>query len=685
MQKKKEAGINRVKNGSQVFYCLIRSFGYPLEKHFFPIQNQPQPMLKSTFSALLLFLFITSLNAQKTIEEWKQSLDTASTDRTKAVIIQNIAVLYNNVDMDSMMKYTRLMEPYAKMPEFSVLQKLVYQLKGSYFMQKSMNDSALHLFKQSLASAEAENDTINAAYAYLNMGAMYAATGQSSKSIEVLLKVVAYMDAMETPNILVEFNAYNNLGAAYQALRDYKEALNYHKRAYNVAFASDQVFYQAMSAENVGGGHMNLEQWDSALVMLEQSLTLFETLNLPYNIAEVQMKMGDVMMEMGDFKNGETTLEESLKFFADSEYTTPEGRVNNSLGNLAFKRGAYRKALGHHLKSLEKYRESGAVPDEVDLLNEIAQDYRKLGQFNKAFDFLQQQIEMKDTLFSQQTADAVSEMEVKYETEKTEKELAIQTAQVAEQEARIEQQELIRNVAIGGVVVLALVAFIIYRIKTRSNEQISAKNEELGKALTERESLLKEIHHRVKNNLQVIASLLYLQSDKTDDVSVKRLLEEGQGLVRSMALIHQKLYENEDLKHIPFDEYLKELVGEIKRTFGAKAEAVSLEIEANGIQFDVDTAVPLGLIINELSTNAFKYAYTEKMGGATFSVKLEQDEEGYQMTVSDNGKGMPDEALTAAQSSSLGLRLTRMLSDQLEGEYEFDNTQGTSFQLRFAV
>ena len=642
-------------------------------------------MIKSTFTALFLCVVITSLNAQKTVEEWKRSLDTASTDRTKAIIIQNIAVLYNNVDMDSMMKYTRLMEPYAKMPELSVLQKLVYQLKGSYFMQKSMNDSALHLFKQSLASAEAENDTINAAYAYLNMGAMYAATGQSSESIEVLLKVVAYMDAMETPNILVEFNAYNNLGAAYQALRDYKEALNYHKRAYQVAFASDQVFYQAMSAENVGGGHMNLEQWDSALVMLEQSLALFETLNLPYNIAEVQMKMGDVMMEMGDFKNGEATLEESLKFFADSEYTTPEGRVNNSLGNLAFKRGAYRKALGHHLKSLEKYRESGAVPDEVDLLNEIAQDYRQLGQFAKAFDFLQQQIELKDTLFSQQTADAVSEMEVKYETEKTEKELAIQTAQVAEQEARIEQQELIRNVAIGGVVVLALVAFIIYRIKTRSNEQISAKNAELGKALTERESLLKEIHHRVKNNLQVIASLLYLQSDKTDDVSVKRLLEEGQGRVRSMALIHQKLYENEDLKHIPFEEYLKELVGEIKSTFGAKAEAVTLEIEAKGIQFDVDTAVPLGLIINELSTNAFKYAYTEKMGGAVFSVKLEQNDGGYQMTVSDNGKGMPDEALTAAQSSSLGLRLTRMLSDQLEGEYEFDNAEGTSFTLKFAV
>ena len=215
--------------------------------------------------------------------------------------------------------------------------------------------------------------------------------------------------------------------------------------------------------------------------------------------------------------------------------------------------------------------------------------------------------------------------------------------------------------------------------------QIAFKNEELQKSLSEREALLKEIHHRVKNNLQVIASLLYLQSDKTEDLSVKKLLEEGQGRVRSMALIHQKLYENDDLKHIPFEDYLNELIREIKSSFGDRAKDVELEIEANDIYFDVDTAVPLGLIINELSTNAFKYAFGQRLGGAKFKVQLMKTENEYFMKVSDNGSGIPDEVLNATSSKSLGLKLTRILSDQLEGEYDFDNSNGTSFELRFSA
>ena len=205
----------------------------------------------------------------------------------------------------------------------------------------------------------------------------------------------------------------------------------------------------------------------------------------------------------------------------------------------------------------------------------------------------------------------------------------------------------------------------------------------IEKSLEERETLLKEIHHRVKNNLQIIANLLYLQSNKSDSEKIKDILEEGQGRIRSMALIHQKLYENDDLKSIPFGEYIAELVHEIQASFGEEGARVTVEIEAKEIYFDVDNAVPLGLIINELTTNAFKYAFDGKPRGK-FNIYITRSGGNYELRISDNGKGIPEE-IDIRKTRSLGLRLVRVLSDQLEGEYAFENNGGMNFNLKFAA
>ena len=148
-----------------------------------------------------------------------------------------------------------------------------------------------------------------------------------------------------------------------------------------------------------------------------------------------------------------------------------------------------------------------------------------------------------------------------------------------------------------------------------------------------------------------------------------------------MALIHQKLYENEDLKSIPFGEYLQELVGEIRASFGMGN--IQLNIEAENIFFDVDTAVPLGLIVNEMATNAFKYAFDKEQKG-TISIFLTENEGEFTLNVMDDGKGIPEE-IDIRKTKSLGLRLVRMLSQQLEGEFEFQSNNGTSFELKFAA
>lgn len=211
------------------------------------------------------------------------------------------------------------------------------------------------------------------------------------------------------------------------------------------------------------------------------------------------------------------------------------------------------------------------------------------------------------------------------------------------------------------------------------------QQEQLEQVLKERNTLLKEIHHRVKNNLQVIASLMYLQSEKSDDVGLQTLLSEGQGRVRSMALIHQKMYESENLGSIPFSEYLSDLIGEIKNSFGEQGERVTLNIEAKDIYFDLNTAIPLGLIIHELSTNTFKYAFPEGKSGQ-LNVKISRQQKGaFLLEFFDDGVGIPFDRENGQNTSSMGLRLIKILGDQLEGEYEFSSPKGAMFTLKFNI
>ncbi len=248
-----------------------------------------------------------------------------------------------------------------------------------------------------------------------------------------------------------------------------------------------------------------------------------------------------------------------------------------------------------------------------------------------------------------------------------------------------------------AIILVMSVSFVFYfRVKRLDNlrklltsqvyertKELEISKAQIEKSLEERETLLREIHHRVKNNLQIIANLLYLQSSKSEDENLKDILEEGQGRVRSMALIHQKLYENDDLKSIPFGEYVAELVNEIQASFGEQGAGVSVQINAKEIYFDVDNAVPLGLIINELTTNAFKYAYRDQKEGK-FNIYITRSEGVYELKISDNGKGIPEE-IDIRKTRSLGLRLVRVLSEQLEGEYRFENNGGMNFNLRFAA
>lgn len=208
--------------------------------------------------------------------------------------------------------------------------------------------------------------------------------------------------------------------------------------------------------------------------------------------------------------------------------------------------------------------------------------------------------------------------------------------------------------------------------------------EETKRSLTEKEVMLKEIHHRVKNNMQVISSLLNLQSQYLNDKDeqIKLIFQESQNRIRSMALIHEKLYQSRDFAHINFDEYAKELLGKLMETYRQQSKEISLKIDSNGIILNMDTSISLGLILNELVTNCFKHAFTFNSSKNMIAINLSRKVDSFVLIVSDNGKGFP-ENIDFKNTDSLGLQLVNTLVYQINGNIDLISDGGSTFIITF--
>lgn len=209
--------------------------------------------------------------------------------------------------------------------------------------------------------------------------------------------------------------------------------------------------------------------------------------------------------------------------------------------------------------------------------------------------------------------------------------------------------------------------------------ELKLTEEALKASLKEKEVLLSEIHHRVKNNMQVIISLLKLQADKIEDKKYANMLQESQNRILSMALVHEQLYLSKDFANIDFGEYVKSFVNGLFVSYGVDTNKVKLNIDIKDVSFDLENAIPCGLIINELASNSLKHAFPRQGEGNISIVLRATNEDDLELTVSDDGVGIPED-LDVRDTESMGLHLVRVLAEQtLEGKMELNRTEGTKF------
>lgn len=307
--------------------------------------------------------------------------------------------------------------------------------------------------------------------------------------------------------------------------------------------------------------------------------------------------------------------------------------------------------------------------DRYKLLFESSKVLEVNNYFNEAIALKDEAIILTRKIYSEDLSKSLANFRVEETMKTKQKEIKYEK----------EKNKLYSIILVLVVLLLAISLVVILKVKKQSRE-LTKKNKIINKALKERELLIKEVHHRVKNNFQIITSLLELQTKGISDKKALELANEGKNRVKSMAIIHQKLYQNKTGK-IDFKEYIILLIRELCAIYTLKNK-VETTIELENMFFDVDTAIPLGLITNEIVTNAFKYAFQEDKNNKLFISIKKEDSDFYKLIIQDNGPGIT-ESLDVTTAKSLGLRLVNRLVKQLQGNLVQSSNNGARFEIYF--
>lgn len=518
---------------------------------------------------------------------------------------------------------------------------------------------------------------------------------------------------------------YNFIGMGHYVLGRYDRATTFYLQSMHQAEVNADSQYAAIVLNNIAACYEAGKQPDEAIRYFEEALRRFQRLGDQSWVAKVSHNLAQQQLLKKDFEGALRNYQLAHRTFLDLKDIHHAGLARTGFGNYFFDKKQYVAALGHYqaalpmldrqydpaayavqlqnitntLTSLGRYaeaerllneavpivRECKALEHEVSLSKVAVELYRQKGDLKKAFEWQEQYIVLSDSLFDQEKAQALQDAVKKYELEQKEQQITLLNAENQVKDLRLQSARRQQLALLLGLVLAALLGlggWYLLRLKQRSHRQLTEKNNQISAALAEKDLLLREIHHRVKNNLQVISSLLKLQSQHLSDQEALDALTEGRNRVQSMALIHQNLYQQEQLTTIEAAGYVQKLADVLFRSYNIQPGKVHIQYETDPILLDVDTAVPIGLILNELISNALKYAFDDPKPGLLHIRLRRNGPQSLLLAVQDNGPGI-DPALFDLDkpSASFGLRLVRLLADKLEAHISVRNDNGACIEL----
>jgi two-component sensor histidine kinase len=346
----------------------------------------------------------------------------------------------------------------------------------------------------------------------------------------------------------------------------------------------------------------------------------------------------------------------ALKDFFDN-YVNAE--FHNKLGQLYDAKGQINAAIDAFETSLAVTNAFGFKEIAKENHEALAQIYNQNKQFDKAYQESIAVNELNKVMFQETTQKSMTEAQFKFDVEKRD-------LQIEGQNKDLKQSKIIRWLLIGGLI-LTLILLSVTWLQMR-------KKQEAKKRI---ELVIKELHHRVKNNLQTIASMMRLQARQVKDPSVSAVLLENKLRLETFSMLHQQLYQTDDLQKVDLQPFIRGIIEKLLFSYSIPYDKVNTQITVENKMLDVETAIPLGLILNELLTNSFKYAYPSV---ETLDIMIDIKNKSLHYT--DNGNSLPDD-FDFNKKAGFGINLIQSFAQQLKGKYQFSKQNGINFQLKF--
>jgi two-component sensor histidine kinase/tetratricopeptide (TPR) repeat protein len=567
--------------------------------------------------------------------------------------------------------------------EGRILEDIAYynSLQSEYTKSIKLLNEALKIY----GSLKNVNDRIQSVYAY--MGALYNELGEANKALQYCLKAIAIAEKYKV-NGYGEVDLYNFTGVIYRGLKKYEPALKYFEKAVAIARNLDNrgalAFYEANAAE-------------TALFYGDKNKALFY-------LKEIEKK--DDLAYNSEFINALTVLTKSYVTLNDNKKADKYAKIimltynnynatvyekevalsfSSALMTYYFYKKEYnlcRKYALIYKKTVVKSNSKQKIMNAYNMLYQVDSAQAK---FESAMSNYRIQSLYKDSLFNETKNKQLTEMQVKYETDEKEKRNLLLKKQAELQQSQLSHANFMKNVSFTGIGILIIgfsMGYRRYSINQRIKKEINLKNETLQKLLNEKEWLLKEIHHRVKNNLQVVMSLLNTQSHFLEDESAKTAIRNSQHRIHSMSLIHKKLYLSNNIITVNMAVYIKELVEYFKDSFDT-GQRIRFVLDVTPVELTSTQSVPLSLILNETIMNSLKHAFPDEREGTIAISLVSLPENRVKLTIKDDGIGLQEDFNDQKSSPSLGMKLIEGFSGELNADLKFINNNGLAVVIEF--
>jgi two-component sensor histidine kinase len=586
---------------------------------------------------LLLIAFLPLLGFaqnQSKIDSLKITLFHTQDFNKKTQITHQIIDGYMKSQPDSTIKYIHLALVFAKKSKNQKLEARTYQLNANLLLDHNEYEESLQLSQKAKDLYEKINDVRGVGTAYNNIGYTYKKMGEAQnvvvltkKGLEFVLKSIEILQAAhDTLNLI---RAHNHLGIIYRDLNEFKKAKESYHTGLQIAkkYHVENPVVGVINA-NLGQSYIDVgKNYDAAIILLQKAILIYQKFDYQQGIEHAYRNLADAFCKKKDFKNAIDYAQKSVDIAQNLKDTYRLFNAYQSLYRAQKEAGFFKESL----LSLEKA---------------------------KTFE---------DDMIRAEKTKSIAEIETKYETEKKK----IQITHLNEV-TTIQQKQLI-FAGISLLILLASLGTVFFQ-----NQKIKESRSLIQQQSEDLKLMMKELHHRVKNNLAIVSSLLRIQSNKLEDEKAIQAVRQGQQRVEAMSLIHQRLYQTDKITSINIKEYINDLAESLMSAYGYHSDDFDLQLNIEREELDVDLAIPLGLIINELLTNSFKYAYV-KTEHPALKITLKNNA-GLSLEIQDNGVGIDIERWQKAKDS-FGKKLIAGLTSQIGGKFTIENNKGTIFKL----